>query len=313
MEKAPNLINVYARDPNLVTPYLTSREPKAVELRFNQSEEFFLELEQPFTVPAIPIHHDVEITTPPPTYMKLLKQLLSQVVPLAPQVFEGLSYFFDPSEVLRPSFFQIYRVQEKNYLYLLRLDLMYRSNQGTILTPGTNDKTPEFSTNKLFVEADFIPLNSINLEAPHPALMIHQTISQTWIGQRGKGYHVQGIWIDIELTKFFTKLFLPQGKRSYPYYPFTCKYKTICHTPLDLSAEGRKIHLPRLVRAYQFLLPRLDPILEALKKDDFEIEMPLFVQMKKEVPAPWTEAWKNLKVTPFLNSFDMKEFRIEYH
>jgi len=312
MEKAPNQIQVHYRNPSLIKDLVEGLERKNYELRYNQGEEFFVVLEEDYTIPPIPIHHDVGIVTPDKNYLEILNKVLNQVVPLAPQIFRGLTYFFDPSEILRPTFFQIFKVQEKNYLYLLRMDLMYRTGQGSIKTTGTNDMTAEFATNQLFLEADFIPLKEIDLSADPPNLIIEQTISQTWIGQRGKGYHVQGIWIDIELTKFFTKLFLPKGKRSYPYYPFSCKYKTICHTPLDLSLEGRKKHLPSLIRTYNFIMPRLEKILDALKQEDFQESSEIFQLVKKEVPPSWTEIWKNLTVTPFLNEFDRKEFRIDF-
>ncbi len=49
--------------------------------------------------------------------------------------------------------------------------------------------------------------------------------------------------MDADLTKFFSKLFLPAGKKTYPYYPYLCKYKTVCQSPDRPRSRG-----PRLPR-----------------------------------------------------------------
>ncbi len=282
-----------------------------VSTQYNQNEDFFLHLDDDFTVPSFPIHHEVTQCIPDKGYLVKIKQLLKQIIPLAPQIFSGLKYFFSPTESLRMGFYQVYKAGNKNYLYLMKVDLEHRPGQGTIINQATNDLTAKYKTCNLYMECDIIPLQEITKDNP-PSFVLEQNISQTWIGQRGKGYRVQGIWIDTELTKFFTKLFLPAGLRCYPYYPFTCRHKTICHTPVDLTIEGRKNHLLMLIRSYQFLVPRLPKIEQAIKQEDFTESLPFFQAMKKEIPPAWTENWKNLKVTPFLNEFDMKEFRVDF-
>ena len=89
------------------------------------------------------------------------------------------------------------------------------------------------------------------------AFVVKQTISQNWIGETGKGYLVRGIWMDSELTKFFSKLFLPTGKRTYPFYPFTCRYKTRLHDRprIPHPIPGEKL-LPYLHRALSRFSPR---------------------------------------------------------
>ncbi|MBI9101371.1 MAG: hypothetical protein JEY99_03070 [Spirochaetales bacterium] len=280
--------------------------------RFNQNEEFFLHLDDEFTIPAFKIHHEVSQTIPDKIYLEKIKTVLKGVIPLAPEVFHGLKYFFNPAENLRMSFFQVYRANGNSYLYLMKIDLEHKPGQGIILTQATNDQTAEYRTRNIFIECDIIPINTILSQEKPPAFILEQNISQTWIGQRGKGYLVQGIWIDAELTKFFTKLFLPQGQRNYPYYPFSCRHKTICHTPVNLSVEGRKKHLLMLIKSAHFLKPRMERIEAAMKQDNFSESNPVFQAIKKEVPPAWTEPWKNLKVTPFLNEFDMKEFTIDF-
>ncbi len=118
--------------------------------------------------------------------------------------------------------------------------------------------------------------------------------------------------MDLELTKYISKLFLPDGKKVYPYYPFTCKYRTICHTLADLSVNGRKKHLLYLHTARAFALPLIDDIQKELKKDKFNPNLPTFREMRQKVPDFWIKVWKNLNIKTYLNSKDMKEFIVEF-
>lgn len=232
------------------------RSGEDLSRHFNQNEEFFLKLPTEFYVPSFPIHHDVRIPTPTLRYLETLKLVLNSVVPLAPQLFSGLTYFFDPTDTLRPGFFQLYRLGDTHYLYLLKIDLGYKASEHEVIQPGTNDSTPEYRSSKLFLEGIVIPLTSVHSEGGKVSgFSIKQTISQTWIGETGRGYFVQGIWIDYELTKFFSKLFFPSDKRAYPFYPFQCRYRTICSTVIETSAESRKSNPPLLHRAVQFVEP----------------------------------------------------------
>ncbi|HTP58990.1 MAG TPA: hypothetical protein VMM82_08740, partial [Spirochaetia bacterium] len=117
-------------------------ESRPVSRHFSQSEDFFLVLDGEYSVPHIPIHHDVRVSVPSPSYLSTLKSVTEQIAGLAPQVLKDLSYFFDPAEILRPCFFQIFRVEESHYLYLLRLDLVMRAADATVRERGTNDATP---------------------------------------------------------------------------------------------------------------------------------------------------------------------------
>lgn len=286
--------------------------PSTVSRHFTQNEEFFLKLSEDFFVPSFPIHHDVNVPVPTSRYLETLKIFLSGVVPLVPQVFNGLTYFFDPADILRPGFFQLYRLGDMHYLYLLKIDLSFKTHDNTLIQQGTNDSTSEYRSRKLFLEGSIIPLDEIQkLESKVSNFKIKQTIDQVWIGETGRGYLVQGIWIDHELTKFFTKLFLPPRKRLYPFYPFQCKYKTICQEIIDLDLEGRKKNAPHLHRALTFITPLMKVIQQSLRSSDFAEDLPAFTAIKKRVPAIWDTIWENLTVKPYLNEQDMKEYLIE--
>ena len=245
--------------------------------------------------------------------MNSLRDWIEGFLPVAPDIFSDLTYFFDPGEVLKPCFYRLYRIGESYYLYLLRIDLSFRPMEVELIERGTNDETAAFRTKRLYIESDFIPLASVLSEMGKVvAFVVKQTISQNWIGETGKGYLVRGIWMDSELTKFFSKLFLPTGKRTYPFYPFTCRYKTVCMSVLDPSADSRREALPYLHRALSFLAPEMDEIQNALKATSFSDTAPKFQELKGRVPEALLKIWNNIELTAYLNANEQKEFRVDY-
>jgi len=315
MKKKKNEIRLYATDEqiNLLLNPQRPLEHSRPTIHFNYNEEFFIKLPEVVTVPHFPIHHDINLMSPDTSYMEALRRFLTIITDLVPEVFRDLTYFFDPVDILRPGFFHLYRIKDQLFLYLLRIDLNFKTHFGTIIERGGNDNTHTYSTSSLFLENDIIPLAAIGEENRQVhSFFIQQHLADTWIGESGKGYFVQGIWIDRELTKFFSKLFLPKAKRSYPYYPFTCKYQTICHSVLDFSPEGRKRHLKILYQARAFLIPSFDTIQKVLSRDDFSETLPVFVELKKKISPRWEEVWKPLQVRVYLNEDDMKEFQVEF-
>lgn len=279
---------------------------------FNSGEEFFIRLAQPIVVPSFPIHHDVRQSTPSVEYATALRDFIDHLLPAVPPFFSDLTYFFDPSEIQKPCFYRIYKIEDSYYLYLIRINLLYRPLESEELRRGSNDTTAAYRSNRLYLESDVIPLVSVITELGKIiAFTIRQTISQTWIGETGKGYLVRGIWMDMELTKFFSKLFLPPGKRTYPYYPFTCKYKTLCLSILDPRPEKRRTQIPLLHGALGFLLPDMEKIQQALTTESFSENLPLFKEIRARVPPSLVTPWTNITVTPYLNENEQKEFRID--
>ena len=313
MEQISNEIRVGFADPGLnglLKSIGDARRP--FDRRFSQGEDFFLLLEEPLTIPHFQIHHDVRVPQPSAAYVSALTKVVEQVARAAPQVLRGLTYFFDPAEILRPCFYQVYRVGETLFLYMLRVDLMMRPSEGAVLERGTNDTTASYSSRRLFLEATLIPLEDVVKSADRVSrFRIRQTISQTWIGEFGRGYFQQGIWMDADLTKFFTRLFLPTQKRTYPYYPFQCKYKTVCQSLIDLDPDGRSLAVPVLHRALEFLRPAMERIQQEIKSSSFSEELDVYRELKGKIPEAWYAAWQKIRVERFLNESDMKEFRIE--
>ncbi|HCM25684.1 MAG TPA: hypothetical protein DIC34_03920 [Treponema sp.] len=291
---------------------LKSSSSIAYTKHFTQGEEYFVQLDKPFTVPRFPIHHDVRQTVPRADYMNSLRDWIDGLVQVVPDFFSDLIYFFDPSEISKPCFYRLYRIGEEYFLYLLRIDLACRALEFELLERGSNDETAAYRTNRLYLESEFIPLASVISELGKVmAFAVRQTISQTWIGETGKGYMVRGIWMDSELSKFFTKLLIPAGKRIYPYYPYTCKYKTICMTVLDPKADSRRKLLPYLHKAVEILLPEIDHIQNSLKNTSFSETMPLFRDLKAKIPDSLIKPWENLELKAYLNEREQKEYIVE--
>jgi hypothetical protein len=282
-------------------------------VRFNHSEELFLELGAEFVMPRFPIHHDVHTELPSAPYAYALRDLVKQLSVILPEIFRGLTYYFDPTDPLKPRFYRLYKVENSIYLFLLRVDLVFRHFQGEIIEPGTNDVTPAFRTKRLFLESEFIPLEAVMWEMGRAkAFRVRQLISNTWIGETGRGYLLHGIWMDNDLSKFFSKIVLPEGVRSiYPFYPLFCKYKTICAEAVPPALERRKRMLPLLHRAVTFLAPEMERIQNSLKEASFSETMPEFIELRDKVPASWKEILKGISMRSYLNEQDSKEYSLE--
>ena len=280
---------------------------------FNQSEEFFLKLDTEFEIPQLPIHHDINHVAPKPEYLNAIRDVVRQLVKLVPHIFKDTSYYFEPTEILKPRFCKLYMFKDTPYLYLLKLNLLFRTHDDTIVEKGTNDRTPRYRTRHLFLEGLFIPLESA-IEAPDTGsqFAIKQTISDTWIGETGRGYFAKGIWIDDDLTKFFAKLFIPKGKRLYPYYPFVCQYKTFCQALSRLSPADRLEQLPQLHKALDFVLPHMDAIQNDIKGSSFSEDLAIFNTLKSQVDPEWEAVFQNISIDRYLNENDMREFSIAY-
>jgi hypothetical protein len=287
-------------------------EQRPFDRRFSQSEDFFLHLDEPLSIPHFRIHHDVRHAEPSTEYVAALRTVTAQLARRAPQVLKGLTYFFDPAEILRPSFYHIYCIGESLFLYMLRVDLMMRATESRVIERGTNDLTPAFATNHLFLEASIIPLDEVVRHGDRvKGFRIRQTISQTWIGEFGRGYFQQGIWMDADLTKFFSRLFLPPNKKTYPYYPYQCRYKTVCQSVIGLDPDSRAMAVPLLRRSLDFLLPEMERIQAEMKNTAFTEQMQIFQELKGRIPPDWYEAWAPVRVEGYLNESEMREFRIE--
>ena len=211
-------------------------------------------LEAPYTVPSLPIHHDVHQPVPSAAYLSAIREALDGIMGLAPQVFHGLSWFFDQTEILRPCFRRAYRDGDDAFLYLLRLDLAMRPGEGTVLERGTSDAKPRWASRKLFVEPAPVPLAGTQDAGGERAFAVKQTISDTYLGEVGPAfagsYDREGVWMDPRLTRFFSWLLLPSGPVPSPVLP----------APMPIRHRVRDA-----ARAVRCGLPRGDPLGRAVR------------------------------------------------
>jgi hypothetical protein len=308
-----NRIRAGLSDPALNALLAGSPEgERPLSRHFSQTEEFFVRTREEYRVPRLAIHHDVRRPEPDPGYLARLAEVLRQLLQLAPQLWRGLTYLFDPAEVLRPCFFQLQSLGERRYLYLLRLDLAYRPQSHRVLERGDNDLSPAYSTRELYLESSLLPLQGVETENGRlDGLLVDQAISNTWVGETGRGYFVQGIWMDNDLTRFFSRLLLPSGLRTYPYFPYLCRYRTLCRSLVRFSEAEREAALPQLDRAYGLLKPVMGRVESALKGREFSEDNPVFRELKSRIPESWYLPWEGLRVEAYLNEYDHKEYRIE--
>lgn len=271
-------------------------------LWYNQGEDQFLRLDDSIEVPSFPVHHDIRSHRPPVLYEENLAKVLRQCVRAIPSLFAGTTWYFDPVSILTPSFFRIDEWNGARYLYVCRLDLAARPLEMSILAQGSNDRTHQYLSRRLYFECDWFPLAG----GPEGAFDIEASIPATWKGEAGQGYMIHGIWMDSDINKFFSKLILPPGIRNHPYYPLTCKRHCV-----SMNAAGRR-NPGALHAARSFIEPALEDILSYLNTYSFSELAPLFVGLKKDVPEELSQEWKNLSVRPYLNEQDNKEYQIVF-
>jgi hypothetical protein len=287
--------------------------PSASELQgsysrhFTNEEQFFLKFQEALTVPSFPIHHDVRNPKPQSGYPELVRSVVEQIAPQAPDLLGDLRYFFDPGDIGRPAFYLRLNQPEGSFLYLVRLDLRFRPAVHEVIEAGTNDSGPVYRTNELPLEVDLLPLSKEDDES----MLLQEVFSETWVGETGRGYFVQGIWIDRDLTRFLSTAVTPRGHRIYPYFPVTCKYRSLGLSLVEFGAESRARYVGILAGIYATIAPRAREIEGALKEQDYDPSMPLLEEMRDAMPRELTEPWRRFSTRPYLNDRDMREFALE--
>ncbi len=279
---------------------------------YNQAEEFFLKLPVTYAVPHFPIHHDILKKRPDTAYLSGITYVISQLAQAVPDIFAGLTYLFDAEEIHKPLFIRLYKYGGNYFLYTLRVDLTFRHSAHEVIEKGDNDTTIYYRTGHLYLEAQMIPISELVKRGERICgVLINQLISQTWIGERGRGYFIQGIWMDDDLSKFFSRLFVPEGKLIYPYYPYVCKYKTMCRNIISLASDRRAQGLVTFFKAIDFLRPHLADIQNDLRESAFSEELPHFKTLKMRVPPELYGDWKDVRIKIYLNEQEMREFIVE--
>jgi hypothetical protein len=284
-------------------------DPRPRDRRFNQEEEFFLVLDRPFVVPSFEIHHTVSSLVPGPGYLDALRQLVRSWVDLVPEVFAGLSWYFNPRDLFHPVFVQVLSARGQRFLSLLRPDLTFRGRHGEILDRGSNDLTPRYSTRTLFLEAEALPLATWETGPEGKKLFLAKLFEDTYHGEQGLGYLRTGRWIDTEITKLLTRAVVAPGTKTFPFYPLRCRHQTLSVGCVDLTEAGRKRAASHLAAAWPLVAPWAEALQRELK--DEGAREPLADRMKAQWGDRLSHRWGGYRLEAYLNDHDQKEYR--YH
>lgn len=313
MEQKGNRLFIRGMESCFNEALRSTAAPRSCSLHFNQGEDFFIRLADEVMIPSFPVHHDIRVHHAVEVEKQALLAALTTLAPHVGKFLQDMQFFFDPTENQKPSFIQFLNCEGQLYAGIIRLDLAFRASTCRVVQRGTNDQTASYASRHFVVEADLIPLlDRQRLADGSLELTLSQTISETWIGETGRGYFLQGIWLDREISKFFTRLFLPRGKRLYPYYPLNCKYRSTTFQLVDLSPESRIRACRFLHQARQVLEPNIRLIEESLHRQDFSEELDSFVQLKTRVDPAMEAFFTPYAIRSYLNEQEMKEYEITF-
>jgi len=311
MEKTSDFL-LGASNP-LVTELFRNLNPVSVDDSvkrcFTQDEELFVQLKEPLLVPSLAIHHEVTKMTPSAEYGGLIQQLTSDLAQRLPALFSGLTWFFDPRDTLHPLFLQVLGAKEKRYLYCLRVDLTWRARFCEVLERGSNSRTPTYSTRSLFIESEVLPLASLDSSTSEKRLHLAKLFRNTWKGEAGRRYHVEGQWIDQDITKFVTRAVLSPGRKTFPFYPLRCRFNTLSATCIDLDPQGRRKAATILELTWNQLASLAPEIQNRLQEFPFTEEDPLFLQARQACQPLVEPRLGNYQLEPYLNAHEQKEYR----
>ena len=281
---------------------------------FSQSEDYFIRLDRPFTVESFPVHHDLGQKKPHHKLTAAVQSLASQLADRVPGLLTGLTHLFDPSSNHRPLFFRLYEIEGTQFIYVARIDLTFRPTHGVTLERTTNQLTARYETRDLFIESDLFPLQAVETKRNRiTGMTLEQSVSDTWIGETGRGYMRAGMWLDRDLTKFFSRLLTPVGLQTYPYYPFSCKYRSIAHGTTALDEEDRRKAVQIAAKGRAFLLPHVREIEEALRSvelNEFSEELPEYKRLRRAAADLLGENWGTFELRSYLNEHDEREFEL---
>jgi len=78
-----------------------------------------------------------------------------------------------------------------------------------------------------------------------------------------------------------------------------------------ISEERRRL-LPYLHAAIGFLSPEMERIQAELRGKDFSENIQIFTELRSKVDESLLKPWTEVRVTPYLNADEQKEFRVEF-
>ncbi len=274
---------------------------------FSADEQFFLKTTRPLRVPRFPVHHDVRNPVPTVEYLKSLEPALTELIERFPGLFRACRYSFDPAYPHEAVFYRVLSRDGTAFVYLLRVSLAFAPRMHTVLEKGNNDYTASYCTNRLPVEALIMPVARVDSNS----IRVERYISSTWIGETGRGYLTQGIWVDRDFSKILSRIVNPNSAKTYPWFPVGARYNTISYRPIELSPPSIDA-LTTHVTAIRYSLASCMSEIEALlRSGDRETLSGYVDSLVSSFPDGERERYRGIRTRAYLNEFDQKEYQIE--
>jgi hypothetical protein len=312
MDKLTGEIQVTYSDPQINESLKQkAAEPTKYTRHFTDDEDFFLKVPSPLQVKSLPINMDPSDPLRR-DYVVTMRNVASQLAGLIPSVISGLVHVHDPSSHLRPMFLKLFTLGGKRYVFLVRVDLTYRPRHHHVIERGTNDKTASYWTTLIFMEADLFPVSKVwTKEGKLAGVQIEQLFKSTFVGESGEGYKTQGVWLDKEITREYSKLVTPTDYNHHPYYPLVCKYQSICHPLVHFSRDA----LSRGVRLLHDALPLVKETIvvdPASGEDGVGVPRiePSTNENWKEIRRRWLPVWKRFTVRGYFDDDSRREYEL---
>ncbi len=275
---------------------------------FTADERFFLKLPEAVEIQSFPIHHDVRKNTPPKRFLDSMISTLSSLTDHVPGLFRGCTYTFDPAYPLEPLFYRILRNNGERYVYMFKLALSYSPAAHEVVRRGSNDVSPSYRTNRLPVDSFLLPL----VQADAGTLKIRRYISSTWIGETGRGYLTQGIWMDRDFTRILSQIVLKEHAKTHPWYPVCVRQNTLGYAPVEHTRHAIDSLLPHIARLEAFFAPHMSEIETLLRNGEKTRIAELADELTARYPPDERKRYTQFQTKAYLNEFDQKEYRIEH-
>lgn len=275
-----------------------------IGLMFNEEGRFFFRVPIAISIPSFPVHHDLHNETPPDDYTARLVSILNELTAQVPELFAGTRMYFDPARAFQPFFQRLLSTSAPPMALRVQLDLRVQPEHDQIIRSADNDYTAEYITRDIYADAELVPVKE-------DGLTIEQLLNPTWIGERGRGYTAQGIWIDRDITRFFTALVEPAPARLYPYYPFSSRFRSLTHRPPSWKQRDVELSTERLRQMSAAVVPLIPDIEHTFRTRSFSRDLPLLQELSGCIP-PWIrESFEGVRCRRSLTSDGQMEYTLE--
>lgn len=274
---------------------------------FSVDEQFFLKLSDPIRIPRFPVHHDVRNPVPDEEYLGSLTPALTELIDRSPGLFRACRYSFDPAYPHEAVFYRLLNAGSESFVYIFRVSLSFVPRMHVVVEKGTNDYTASYWTNRIPVDALIMPVARVDSDA----IRVERYISSTWIGETGRGYLTQGIWVDRDFSKILSRIVNPNSSRTYPWFPVSTRYNTISYRPIELTMGAIDELTQHVATIRHSLAPRMSEIESLLRSGDREALSGLAERLASAFPEGERERYRGIRTKAYLNEFDQKEYQIE--